>query len=143
MPPLNPLKWDRPVQIIAALALLVIVVSALTGGVTTAWAKHIANRALRGIASSISDIDRVEGEAAAKEQAVEALGRQAQELQQKADALEAENAELKTHLTSARKDAADASRKLTELKRVATTRAEIKTLDQALAAIVRALADNP
>lgn len=143
LPALNPLKWGRPVQVIAALALLVIGYSAVTGGVASVWAKYLTNKTLRGIASQISDIDKVEQDSNEKEQAVEALGRQAQELQQKVTALEVENTGLKQKLQVSSAVSAQAGRKLADLRTTASKRTSVKTLDQALVAIQRALADHP
>lgn len=139
---IDPRSWGRPLQLAVGAAVLALVVTVAWSGIGTAWAKHIANSALRGIASTISDIDKVEGESAAKEQAIEALARQTQELQQQADAEHAKQVELTKQLDAAKKDnaalrdAAAAARKKDE------DRVKITTLDGAVSAINKALSNG-
>ena len=136
---IDPRSWGRPLQITAGVAALALVVTVAWSGIGTAWAKHIANSALRGIASTISDIDKYEGQATQLEQAVSDLARQNQELQKQADAEHAKRVELSKQLDAAKKDnaalraASEAARKKDE------TRVVITTLDGAVTAINKAL----
>lgn len=131
-----------PVKLIAGAAVALFAYLAISGGVSTMWARHLANRALRGIASTISDIDRVEGEAAAKDQAVEALARQTQELQAQADAERKLRLQAQAEAQALRDAARKADAEVDRLRQADLSRVPVTTLEGARDAVNRALAQR-
>ena len=136
---LNPISWGRPLQIVAGLAILLVVVMFATGAISTAWAKHIANGALRGIASTISDIDKIEGKADQLEQAVGALARQNLELEKQVAAERAKRAEITKKLDATEKANTVLNEAVNAARKKDKDRVVITTLENAVAAINRAL----
>lgn len=112
----------------------------VTGGASTMWARHLANKALRGIATTVSDIDKVEGKNAALEQAVGELARQTQELEEKAKAERELRVKLQAERDAAERRAADAAALSDRLKKEDLSRVPVTTLEGARDAINRALA---
>lgn len=136
---LNPLSWGRPLQIVAVLGAALGLYLVLSGIGATAYARHIANKAMRGIASTISDIDATEGKVQGLEHALSEVARQTQELEAKAAqerearlAEQAENARLRQQAQAAQ-DLVDRLRKADQ------ERARVTTLEAARDAINRAV----
>jgi hypothetical protein len=131
-----------PVKILGGAAVVLFGYLLITGTVSTMWARHIANKALRGIASSISDIDKVEGKNAALEQAVGELARQTQELQAKADEERRLREKLEVEKQHAEDKAELASRLAEKLRQADLNRVPVTTLEGARDAVNRALASR-
>ncbi len=131
-----------PVKLAGGAAILLLGYFAITGGIGTMWARHLANSALRGIASTISDIDKVEGKNQALEQAVGELARQAQELQAKADEEHKLRVELQAQKERAEDKAELAARLAEKLHQADLNRVPVTTLEGARDAINRALASR-
>lgn len=142
-PSFDPRTWGRPAKALAVLALLVIGYSAVAGGVSTVWAKHIANKALRGIASVISDIDAAEEKNAAHEATIQALAQRAAELQKQIEELDAEQAHLTAELVKAHVRADDANKARAAAVAAAAARPKVETLEQARDTLNRHLGYKP
>lgn len=139
----NPLKWGRPAQIVAGLALLVIAYSAVTGGVAAVWAKHLTNKTLRGIASAISEIDAAEEKNAAHEATIQAMAQRAAELQKEIDDLNAEQELLRTEIAKAHTQVDSANKARAAAIAAAANRPKIETLEQARDSLNRVLGYKP
>lgn len=135
----NPLTWARPLQIVAGLSALLLLYMVLSGIGGIAWARHVANKALKGIARTISDYDEIDKKAELNNQAVEALARQASELQKQADAERASRVKDREELLVIRKREAETNATLKRLLIEDANRPRITNLDAAAAAMNKAL----
>ncbi len=128
-----------PAKVIAGAmaALLLYLAADAVGGI--AWARVVSNRALRGIASTISDIDRVEQDSAAKEQELEKKDEAIRALAKQAQA--EHDARVQTQQREAAKQAevATARGEVAELRRQLAAMPAVTSLDQAAAVINRAV----
>lgn len=134
---MNPLKWARPIQVTAALAVALLLYVTLTSGISIAWARHIKNAALRGIASQISDIDATEGKADGLEKAVGALAEENKVLSAKAEAEHAARMEMAARLAQAEKHNASLIEAVKTSRAKDDNRKPIMTLDEAVAVFNR------
>lgn len=134
---MNPLKWARPIQVTAALAVALLLYVTLTSGISIAWARHIKNAALRGIASQISDIDATEGKADGLEKAVGALAEENKVLSAKAEAEHAARMEMAARLAQAEKHNASLIEAVKISRAKDDNRKPITTLDEAVAVFNR------
>ena len=133
----NPLKWARPIQITVGLAVALLLFVTLTSGISIAWARHIKNAALRGIASQISDIDATEGKADGLEKAVGALAEENKALTAKAEAEHAARMEMAARLAQSEKTNAGLLEAVKIAKAKDDNRKPITTLSEAVAVFNR------
>ena len=129
-----------PVKLLGGAGVVLFAWLVVSGGISTMWARHLANKALRGIASTISDIDKVEGKNAALEQAVGELARQTQELEAKAAEEHKIGLQLKAERDRAEAKADATAAIAAKLKQADLDRVPVSTLEGARDAINRALA---
>lgn len=129
-------------KVLVGAGIVLIAYLAIAGGVSTMWARHLANKALRGIASTISDIDKVEADAASKDQAIEALARQTQELEDKAAQEHQLRVQAQAESQALRYRAQKADAEAERLRQADLSRVPVTTLEGARDAINRALAQR-
>lgn len=136
---MNPLTWSRPVQIvaIAGAVLLVYLVLSAFGGIL--WARHVAGKALQGIARTISDYDAVEADAAKKDEAIKALAAETAKLAQQAAAEHDARVTMQQHNAQLTAEVVSSRQQLDALRRQAEAMPAITTLDGAAAAINKAI----
>ena len=137
---LNPFAWAWPFKIAAAIAAALVLYVIITGLGGVVWARHVAGSAMKQIARTLSDYDKVEADSKSKEQAIQDLARQTQELEKQAADERASRVEMGKQLVDANKRANAAAAEVARLKIEDANRPRIVNLMDAAAAINKALA---
>ena len=135
----NPFTWARPLQIAAGLAVALVLYTIISGLGGIVWARHVAGSAMKQIARTLSDYDKVEADGKAKEQAIQDLARQTQALEKQAADERASRVEMAKQLADANKRASASAAEVARLKIEDANRPRITNLTDAAAAINKAL----